>query len=117
MRTIIGDYESGQLNLLSDSKGTCVSIRWPADRELDEWIDFSLKLSVEDEVNIASSAGAFSVGEPNNGIDTINFKDGRVRLRCSGANSIGPVQADLALDEEAFVTFRKHFALASTSRP
>lgn len=119
LRTVIGDYESGQLELRSPPEGTTVAVHWPADRELDEWIDFSLRLDHRDEAEIAASGGTFSVGGPDGNMRTLPSLDGSFKLRCSGTSSVGPVQADLSFrdSERAVAKLLEHFSNVSASHP
>jgi hypothetical protein len=116
LRTVIGDYESGQLDLRSDDSGTWISVHWSADRDLDEWIEVSLTLSNKDEAEISGANGVFSVGTPENSLQLLNFGSGRFLLRCKGANSIGLVEADLVFDEETRAKLLDHFAQVLTSQ-
>lgn len=112
----IGSYEAGQVELISDGDGTVVKVHWPADRELDEWMDVLVRLTRSAELDIAMSGGDFAVGTSTDGLSASAQKDGRLLLRCTGANSLGPIHAEFFLSPAESAQLRDHFSAIISER-
>lgn len=106
VETQVGTPESGQISVVSDDTTTRVSIRWPFDRETDEWILLGVKLD-NDDIRQAVASHSRTIGRE----EFLAFEDegdSVVRMSAHGKNSIGPVRLDCRLSEHDASRVRVH---------
>lgn len=106
MRTQVGTYDTGQISLDSDASSTVVRVRWPFDRQSDEWIVLAVQLDNSDIRG--GQTDSFGTG-PSNSL-TLTNKDDHVILGVRGRNSVGPVQLDCDISAADASEIRRHLA-------
>jgi hypothetical protein len=79
-------------------------------------MDVLVRLTRSAELDIAMSGGDFAVGTSTDGLSASAKKDGRVLLRCTGANSLGPIHAELFLNPAENAKFKEHFTSIISER-
>jgi hypothetical protein len=100
MDTTVGDFENGQVKIKSINDNVVVSIHWPFDRDLDEWIDISANF-LRTNIRSASRMGNDIYVESDNGHLRIADQSAEESvLEFAGRNALGPSSAELKISKE-----------------
>lgn len=97
-----GDYERGQIKVIEREADLVISIHWPFDRKLDEWIDVSIPIEVDDieRVSLDTSALIADADSSSSRIELISSDGGDYLLSVRGWNTLGRVSAEIRIPIE-----------------
>ena len=109
METTVGSYEAGQIQLLSRSGSTTISIHWPFDRETDEWVDLNLLLD-DDAVRRGAAPIAASIRSGQDIFQLQDRSDGVYALTAEGRNAVSPVSLECLLNDRDALTILRHLS-------
>jgi hypothetical protein len=110
MDRIVGDFENGQIKIKSLNDNVVVSLHWPFDRNLDEWIDISANF-LKTNVRSASQTGSDILIESDNGHFRIaDQSEEESVLEFAGRNAFGPSSAELKISKEMANKIRAQMA-------
>lgn len=105
MQTKVGTYDSGMIFIDSDANTTTVRVRWPFDRQTDEWIVLTVELNNSD---IRGRGDSVETGTSNS--LTLSDHGDHAILGARGSNSLGPVQLDCVISQNYASELRRHLA-------
>lgn len=105
MRTEVGTYDSGLITMDSDANTTTVRVRWPFDRQTDEWVVLTVEL---DNSDIRGRGDSVETGMSNS--LTLSDRGDHALLGARGRNSLGPVQLDCVISSMHASELRRHLA-------
>ncbi len=99
MRTEIGSYESGRITLRVQDGALLVSIHWPFDRTLDEWMDGYVRFDLSVVRSAEIGQEAFELQDAEYMLRLAPSERGYL-LAAHGENAAGRVELECLIDEE-----------------